>query len=185
MADNGALHGFKPVRYLSGKAYTGAAKRYKMEAATILAVGDPVVITGTSEAVTGIALVDRAAAGSGTITGVVVGIDVQRGDLSKNHLAAADSGYVMVADDPDLVFEVVADGAIAVTDVGEFADIIVANADTTTGMSQCAVDASNAGTGDQVRILGRAQREDNALTGTPTIEVMINEHTLRAVSTPI
>lgn len=188
MANVDRPFGMRPVRYLSGKAYTGACKRYKKEASTIIAVGDPVVLTGTAEAVTGIALVDRAAAGSGTITGVVVGIDPVRSDLTKNHLAAADAGYVLVADDPDLVFEIQEDSVgsnLAVTDVGEFCDIVVANADTTTGMSQVELDSSNAGTGDQLRILGMVQREDNELGANAKWEVMINEHTMRAVSTPI
>jgi hypothetical protein len=188
MANTDRPFGFKPVRYSSGRAYTGAARRYKKEASTIIGIGDPVVITGTAEATTAIALVDRAAAGSGTITGVVVGMDPQRSDLSKNHLAAADTGYVMVADDPDLVFEIQEDGdsgTIAITDVGEFCDIVVADANTTTGMSQVELDSSNAGTGDQVRIMGMVQREDNELGANAKWEVMINEHTYKSVQTPI
>lgn len=188
MANVDRPFGFKPVRYLSGKAYTGAVKRYKKEASTIIAVGDPVVLTGSAEAVTGIALVDRAAAGAGTITGVVVAIDVNRDDLSKKHLAAADSGYVLVADDPELVFEIQEDSDtsnIAITDVGEFCDIVVADANTTLGLSVVELDSSNAGTGDQVRILGLVQREDNELGANAKWEVVINEHTYKAVSTPI
>lgn len=187
MANVNRPFGFKPVRYLSGQPYSGAVSRYKKEASVIIGVGDPVVLSGSAEAVTGIPLVTRAAA-SGTITGVVVAIEPNRADLSKKHLAAADTGYVLVADEPDLVFEIQEDSDssnIAITDVGEFCDMIVADANTTTGLSNVMLDSSNAGTGDNCRILGLVQREDNELGANAKWEVMINEHTYKAVSTPI
>lgn len=188
MANVDRPFGLKPIRYLSGQPYTGAVRRYKKEASTIIAPGDPVVLTGTAEATTGIPLVDRAAAGSGTITGVVVAIDPNRGDLSKTHLAAADDGYLLVADEPDLLFEIQEDSDasnLAVTDVGEFADIVVVDADTTIGLSKVELDSSDAGTGDQVRIMELVQREDNAIGANAKWVVMINEHTYKSVSTPI
>lgn len=181
-------NGLKPVRYSSGKAYTGATRRYYKSASTIIGVGDPVVLTGTADS-DGVPAVDRAAAGSGTITGIVVGREPDRDNLSKKHMAAADTGYLLVADDPDLIFEIQEDGAasqIAATDVGEFCDIVIGDASTTTGLSICELDSSNAGTGDQLRIVARVQREDNDLGNVGTRwEVQINEHTHKAVQTPI
>lgn len=188
MANVDRPFGFKPVRYLSGAPYTGAVRRYKKEASTIVGIGDPVVLTGSSEAVTGIPLVDRAAAGSGTITGVVVAIDPIRGSLEKQYLAAADQAYVLVADQPDLLFEIQEDSDssnIAITDVGEGCDIVVANADTDSGISQVELDSSNAGTGDQCRIMELVQREDNELGANAKWLVMINEHSYRAAQTMI
>lgn len=189
MANADNAFGLKPVRYSSGRAYTGAARKYYKSASVILGIGDPVVLSGTAEAVTGIPEVTRAAAASGTITGVIVGFDVRPNALSQNHMAAADTGYVFVCDDPDVVFEIQEDSVgsnLAVTDVGEFCDLAtVGNASTSTGRSSVELDSSNAGTGDQLRIMGLAQRDDNAIGANAVWEVMINEHTYKAVSTPI
>lgn len=188
MANLDRPHGFDPVRYLSGVPYNGSVRRYKKEASTIIAKGDAVVITGTAEATTAIPLVDRAAAGSGTITGVVIAIDPLTTDLSKTHLAAADTGYVLVADNPELLFQVQEDGdtdPIAITDVGEGCDIIVADANTTLGLSVMELNSDNAGTGDQVQIMELAQMADNALGAYAEWIVRINEHTYNSVATMV
>ena len=192
MANVDRPHGLKPVRMISGVAYNGSVRRYKKEASVILAPGDPVVLTGSAEAATGIPLITRAQGTEGTpttITGVVVAIDPIRGDLSKKHMAAADTGYVLVADNADLLFEIQEDGAgdpIDVNDVGEGCDILVGDANTTIGLSVVELDSSNAGTGDQVQIMEFVQREDNEVdSANAKIIVRINEHTYRGVGTMI
>ena len=185
MANVDRPYGFKPVKHLTGGEIR--TRRYKKEASTIIGIGDAVLITGSSEADTAIPLVDRASAGSGTITGIVVAIDPQRGDLSKNYLAAADSGYLLVCDDPDVLFSIQDDasGAPAVTDIGEAADIAVANADTNTGRSNMEINGSDIGTGDQVQLMELIQREDNELGDNAEWLVRINEHSYRPVAAPI
>jgi hypothetical protein len=189
--------GLRPVRYRSGGAYTGAVTRYKKEASVILAIGDPVVKTGDSETGTGIELVNRAVGSEGStasITGVVVAIDPIRSDLSKTHMAAADTGYVYVCDDPDVVFQVLSDEAgtaLATTDVGRGAKLVVANANTTTGTSNVQLDSSTA-TGTitsgtcQVMIIGYAQIPGNPVPGTTSdravVEVIITDHTNRSAT---
>jgi len=192
MANVSKPNGLKPVRHLSGVAYNGAVRRYKKEASVIIAPGDPVVLTGSAEAVTGIPLVTRAQGTEGTpttITGVVVAIDPNRADLTKKHMAAADTGYVLVADNPFLLFEVQDDGVsdyAVVTDIGEASDLIVSNANTTTGLSQVMVDASDIGTGDQVQLMEKVQREDNAIgEAYVRLLVRINEHTYHSAGTII
>jgi len=181
-------NGLKPVRYSSGHAYNGACRKYYKSASVIIGIGDPVVLSGTADS-DGVPAVTRAAAGSGTISGVVVGIVADPDNLNKKRMEAADSGYLLVADDPDLIFEIQEDGAvsqIAATAVGEFCDIVIADADANTGLSKCELDSSNAGTGDQLRIVARVQREDNDIGNVGTRwEVQINEHTHKAVQTPI
>ena len=198
MANLDAPRGLKPVRYLSGQAYTGAVNEYRKEASVIIGIGDPVVLTGSASAAgtnnadrDGVPLVTRAAAGSGTITGVVVGVRIDSSEdrlVHTKHMAAADTGYLLVADDPTLVFEIQEDGdsgTVAVTDVGEGADIVVANADTSTGYSNVELDSSNAGTGDQLQILRLVQKEANDLGANADWEVRINEHTYNSVGTMI
>lgn len=179
--------GFLPVDNFSG-GYHGKVRKYKKEASVILAEGDAVVLTGSAEAVTGIALIDRAAAASGTITGVVVGVDYDPQDLFRaNYLRAADTGYVYVLDDPSAHFYLQEDsvgGALAVTDVGRGADIAVSNADTTFGKSNMLLDSSTAGQA-QVQILELAQLEGNEIGNYATWRVRINEHTFNATATLI
>lgn len=188
MANTNAASGATPLRYLSGAAYTGAVNRYKKEASVVVAPGDFVVLTGTAETTTGIPLVTLAAA-TGTITGCVVAIEPVRSNLSQKHLGTGDSGYVLVADEPDLLFVMQEDsvgGAMAVTAVGEFVDVVYATADTTIGLSKNMIDSSDAGTGDNLRIIECLQREDNEVAvAYAKWVVLINEHTYRAVQTPI
>ncbi len=115
-------------------------------------------------------------------------IEPVRTDLTKKHLAAADTGYVLVCDDPHMLFVIQDDGVSdtpAVTDIGEAADLIVANANTTVGRSQVMIDGSDIGTGDQVQLLEFVQREDNEIGAYAKWLVRINEHTYAAAGTII
>lgn len=202
MANLDAPRGLNPVRYQSGKAYTGATARYRKEASVILGIGDPVVLTGSSSTAgtnnadrDGIPLVTRAAAASGTITGVVMSMEIDSSgdrETHNKHMAAADTGYVYVADDPDLIFEIQEDSDgnnLVVGDVGEGVDIAVANANTSTGYSNVEIDSSTSaaqsGNADQLRVMQKVQREDNALGANCKWEVLINEHTYKAAATMI
>lgn len=202
MANLDAPIGLVPVRYLSGAPYSGAVSRYRKEASQILGLGDPVVLTGSSSTAgtnnadrTGIPLVTIAAAASGTITGVAVGFirddDKERFSHPK-HMAAADTGYVLVADNPMLIFRIQEDSVgnnLVVGDVGEGVDITIGNANTTTGYSICEIDSSTSaaqiGNADQLRVIQLDEREDNDLGANADWLVMINEHTYSAAQTMI
>src|SRR3954470_23499873 len=123
MANTNAPTGLRPVRYRSGAPYNGACNTYSVPASdgTALFVGDPVIIAGSADA-NGVPTINRAtAAGGAYISGVVVGFEPLRTDLTVLHRAASTLRNVYVADDPSLIFEVQEDaigGALAVTDVG-------------------------------------------------------------------
>lgn len=166
MANINAPFGFRPIRKLSGKDF--AQIKVKKEASTIIGIGDPVVHTGSAEAGTGIPLVDRAVGSEGspgTITYIVTGIDPNRSDLTKQYMAAADTGYLVVTPvDSDLVCEIQEDsvgGALAVTDVARGFQMVVTDANTTTGISKVMLDSST-GTGttasSQMMVLRKSQR---------------------------
>lgn len=183
MANVDAPMGAEIKRHLHGAPFNGQVRRYKKEASVILGMGDPVVLTGDSDS-DGVALITRAG-GTGaitTITGFVVAIDPVRTDLSKNYFAAADQGYVLVADAPDLIIEMQEDsvgGALAGTDVGQGCDLVAAlDADTTTGRSKFEIDSSTAASsGVQLRIMQLAQRDDNAIGTNANWDCMVVEHT--------
>jgi hypothetical protein len=203
MANLDAPRGLKPVRYMSGQPYSGAVTEYRIEAATILGVGDPVVLTGSSSTAgtngalkTGIPLVDRASAASGTITGVVMWVEKDASSAGRQgdakHFAAADEGKVFVADEPNLIFVIQEDSDannLVVGDVGEGVDITITDADTNTGYSKCEIDSSTSaaqtGNADQLRVMRLADRPDNELGANADWEVLINEHTYKAAQTMI
>ena len=78
-------------------------------------------------------------------------------------LNAADSGYLNVIDDPTVLFEIQEDSGsanLAITDVGQAFDLIVANANTVTGVSVMELDSS--AEQDMIQVMSLVQREDNA-----------------------
>lgn len=181
MANVDRPNGFIPVKYRSGKAYTGAARRYYKDAtAGIIGIGDPVIrVTNSSDPEGGPEIV-RATTGA-AITGVVVGIDPIRSNLNQRHYAAADIGYLLVADDPDLLFEVQDNGGatgIIVADIGEHVDSVSAiNADTTTGLSLYEIDTEAQATDNTWRIEELVRRPGNAVGANARWLVSANLHT--------
>lgn len=142
MAYNDAPFGFIPVRHRNGAPYNGAANPYWVDSAdgTALFIGDPVIIDGTSNTaqitVVGAGVfppgtlpgATRATAGANNrVTGVVVGVAAVTRDSEPERTASTER-VVFVADDPDLVFQVQADGAVATTSVGLNANIIFTHA---------------------------------------------------------
>ena len=182
MANIDAPRGFLPVKYRSGKPYCGIARRYyKSATAGIIGVGDPVIrVTNSSDPEGGPEIV-RASTGA-AITGVVVAIEPTESDLEKvGYLASADTGYVLVADDPELLFEVqeVSGGTpLAVTNIGEHIDSVTAvDADTTLGLSKYEIDTAALATGNTWRIEGLVRRENNEVGEHAKWLVMANLHT--------
>lgn len=122
MANSVAARGLKPIRHRNGAPYNGGGSLYHVSStyATAIAPGDPVTVTGTADA-NGIPTVARTAAGAGNATtGVVIGRTNGQGTLLQSdalELPASTGGYLLVEDNPDVVFEVQMDGAFAVTDI--------------------------------------------------------------------
>lgn len=186
MANTDAPRGFTPVKYRSGHAYTGAQRRYYKDAtAGIIGIGDPVIkVTNSSDPEGGPEIV-RAVTGA-AITGVVVGLDPIRSDLSKKVLLSADSGYVYVSDDPDLLFEVqdtTGGTALAVTNIGNHLDSITAvDADTTIGRSKYEIDNAAVATGNTWILEELVRKDDNVVGEHAKWLVSANLHTERNAS---
>lgn len=180
MANSNAAAGLLPVRYMSGAPYAGAANKYYVPStdSTALFRGDPVIIAGDADA-DGLPTVTRAtAAGAGRITGVVVGV-VPSPTITTQHRPASTAAYVLVADDPELLFEIQEDavgGALAAVDVGLNADLIAAAGSTVTGLSGFQLDTSTKATTNtlQLRIKGFVQRADNVIGANAKVLVSIN-----------
>jgi hypothetical protein len=127
--------------------------------------------------------VTTATVGDGNpITGVVVGIEPLITDLSVNYRVASTTMVVKVVDDPDVVFELRANGAItAAASVGLNAVLIGTGGSTATGLSSQQLDTTSdvpdADASNQLLILGPSLRADLDYTTNPYFEVLIINHT--------
>lgn len=194
MANANRPSGFSPVSYLNGAKYSGAAREYSIASndSNAYAIGDPVASSGTGDAA-GVAGVTLATAGTGNaFRGIIVatrGIKYGAGmvdpaSLDTTIIPATKTKvyYVLVADDPNLIFEAQEDSVgsnLAITDIGTNVNMI---AGTNSGyISGWMVDSSSVATTAtlQLKILGLAQRNDNALGTYGKWLVMINNHELR------
>jgi len=194
MANADTPFGLKPVSYLNGAPWTGGGRVYSIAKANtdIFAPGDPVVLAGSADA-NGVATIALATAG---ITNSVLGSVVsEAGGLGYggNYGVPQDAPvvipatkardyYVLVADDPNTIFEIqeVSGGtALTATEVG-------LNAPLVSGTNNGYVsgwEVNNSGevtTGtEQLKLLGLAQRQGNAFGEHAKWLVLINLHCYR------
>jgi hypothetical protein len=190
MANADAPRGLAPYGYRNGKPYTGAANKYHVPASdeTALLINDPVKLAGSADATGRYATVTRAAAGD-PILGVVVGIDAPLADSTIYRVASV-ATYVLIADDPDLIFEIQEDsagGALTANSVGLNADLVAGTGSTFTGMSGFELDSSTADTTASLdfQIIGLSPREDNVLGTNAKWLVKPNNHARAAAATGV
>lgn len=183
MANVDTPFGLRPVRYLSGAPYNGAANVYTTASGdgTAIGVGDPVKLSGTAQTINGAtyADVDQGATGD-VITGVVIAVLPETRD-SLIYRAASTVRRLLVADDPGLVFEIQeASGGTALTTaaIGLNANFVVAAASTSTGQSGVELDNSTEDTTNtlDLQIVGLVNKEDNAAGEHAKWLVRINRH---------
>ena len=176
--------GFRPIQDQQSNDHTGKVQTFHVAAthATLLAVGDAVVLTGTADANTGIAGVDKAVGTEGTpglITGVIIGIGPNYSDLEQAGLPASTAGFVQVETDPYTLFEVeTSNGATAITDVGTNVDIVATAASASGGLanSNMTIDAGTyAAASGQFRLV--RIKDPTALVAGSTMIVRVNEST--------
>lgn len=186
MANTDAPFGFKPVRHRSGAPYSGSATRYHVAAGETnnIFIGDPVKLTGTGGELNEGGLragVELAAAGD-TLIGIVVGFENLTSDnLSRTYRPASTEGYLLVVDDPEVLFEVQEDsdgGALAVANIGQNINHVAGTGNTLTGTSASEIDSSSAATTATLsfRIVGLSPRVGNAVGNQAKWLVAINDH---------
>ena len=202
MANISKIRGFLPVKHVNGSPYNGQSNIYYVPSSdgTALFVGDPVKLLADGNA-QGIGQVIKATAGA-AVLGVIVGIintkmDPVGGTMSGGSIAldtpvyrpASTGQYVLVADSPDVVYEVEAvtgsnaSYSFAVADIGLNADLATVAGSTVTGTSAAALNMATAlSTATlQWKILGTVQRPDNEPTGANTkVLVKINNAQMSA-----
>ncbi len=187
--------GLKPLRHRNSSPYNGECSVYYIPATdtSTIGIGECVKLVAAMDPLNEVSVVAQAAAGDALI-GVVVGFASSAVGTSAIPLSgppyrrASTACYVLVADDPDLIFQVQEDadgGVVSAANIGQHynADIVVtsatANANTGTGMSKTMLDSSTAAaTSAQLKILGVMRDKVNAgaQTGGAVLEVEILEH---------
>lgn len=195
MANVNAPMGLSPVQYLNGSPYNGQARLYFISSGdgNAFAIGDPVASSGSGDD-NGVAGVTLATAGTGNpIRGVIVSMGglvrggpmVDPTNLNTTIIPATKTKnyYVLVADDPHIIFEVQEDNAgtaFTKSEIGLNANL---KAGTNNGfVSSWVVDNAGETTTAtlQVRLLGLVQRPDNAFGIAAKWLVKINNHELMA-----
>lgn len=131
------MSGFTLSNNQNDADYTGKLQTYGVADthATLLAPGDVVVITGTSNA-EGVGEVDAAAAGA-AITGVVSSFKplFTNENLTETGLPALTEGEARVHIDPNLMFEADASATLLAADVGLNIDILATAATKSGGLT--------------------------------------------------
>lgn len=195
MANANRPMGLSPVNMITGAPYNGQARLYCILAAdtNAYAIGDPVRTAGAGAGGADSAGVPAVVIATATsaIRGVIVGIADTKGAFAKignpdstirPAAAQTTDWYVMVVDDPNVVFEVQEiDGTpLDATAVGKNANLSVG---TNNGfVSGWQLDSATEDTEAtlQVKLLGLAQRIDNAFGDYAKWLVKINNHELSA-----
>lgn len=195
MANANTPMGLSPKEYLDGSSWNGATHLYCILQAdgSAYAIGDPVTLGGSGDD-NGIPNVVLATAGTGNaITGVVVsagglkngGFMADPTNLNTTVIPATKTKnyYVMVCDDPNVLFEVQEDSVgnnLAKTDLGNNFNLV---SGTNSGyMSGWMLDSSTAATTAtlQLKLVRLAQRSDNAIGQYGKWLVKINNHSYGA-----
>lgn len=179
--------GLNPVRNFNGNPYAGAARTYYVQAtnATALFVGDPVIKSTGAASTTGIPGIVRATAGtSNKITGVVVGFQptaAMVGTGGAAYRAASTAAYILVADDPGLLFEIQGNSTAGFTaaNVGKNTNLVSGTGSTATGKSGFTASVTQVGTSanNQLRIVEVKQAVDNAIGQYGKVLVALNQST--------
>ena len=202
MANTSRIQGLIPVKHITGAPYNGQAQLYAVSSSNGTAVfkGDLVKLAadGNAQGVQFVVPATAGTAGTGAAAvGVVVGfinakLDPVTGAMTTGsialdtpqYLAASTAGYVLVADSPDLIFEVEATNggsaySFAVADIAQNCNVYAGSGSTTTGTSLHSADLGDKGTTATLplKVWGVVNRPDNEKTGNYTkIHVMINNH---------
>ena len=198
MANTSSINGFRPVKHTNGSPYNGQSNLYYVaSAADEIFVGDIVKLAGSADA-NGIASVDLAT--TEVPVGVVVGImhskfdpvgKMNSGSTSLDlpsvaNIAASGSGYVMVADSPDIVMEVeTSNGTPAVENIGLNASLATGTRTSTGVTSPATLDMGTEATTSTLnfRILGFSQKVGNEVGASAKMLVGFNVHQYGSVGT--
>ena len=152
MSATAAPYGLRPVNLIGGQPYAGSTRQIKIASgyAANLFFGQPVRVAGDGTIIA--AAVTTAAPDTG-ITGVFVGCTYTDPNLNfkvfKQYWptgTSASDAFAYVVDDPDVVFQLQADGSVSQSALGENIGLNAAGGDTATGNATTSGNAGAAST---------------------------------------
>lgn len=199
MANANRPSGLAPVRYMNGAPWNGGGNIYFIPSTdtNAYAVGDPVAtLTGAADS-NGVSAVTLATAGAlHPLRGVIVGIgtaeslmaDPSNLDTTTIPATKTKNYYVMVCDDPMVVFEVQEFSGAGSTnftaaDIGKNVNLKSgANNGFLSGWVLDDTVASATIANNQIRLLGISRRSDNAFGSYCKFLCLINQHELKAAT---
>ncbi len=186
--------GFVPSRYLNGAPYNGGTNLYCIPATdgSVFSVGDAVttVVGGDANGVPYVAKATGTATVRGVITGVLpvgyntpslVGVNL---DLTVQNVPATKlkAYYVLVADDPNLLFEIMDDGLASLTSTAcnKNATFTVTNPTAPAQVSASVLSTASVATTStlNLKIMGLVQKPNNAFGVNALWVVKFNLHEL-------
>lgn len=181
MSSVSRINGFRPVKTITGAAWNGQVNTYFVPASdsSVIMVGDAVKLLGDARSASGVPTVTRVSAATDIPVGIVVGIAFEGiGDLTNvppvNDLntpvyrRASTDRYLLVCDDPNVVYEVQLAGAgpaaaTVTAAVGLNGQFTTTAGNTTTGASGMQLDSAGQATTATLplKIVGIPNRPDN------------------------
>ena len=204
MASVSRISGFRPVKNTTGAPYSGKASLYFVPSSdsTVIMVGDAVKLAGDARAASGAPTVTRCGATDipvGIVVGILfsgVGNEVTNvpavNDLNTPvYRRASTDRYLLVADDPTLIYEVQYAGtsvaAATIThNVGLNGQFTITAGSTTSGSSGMQLDSAGLATTATLplKIVGFPSRPDNVPGDTYfSYYVMLNASTFGSLGT--
>lgn len=196
MANVSRPFGARPARHLNGSRYTGITNLYEIAVGngTATAVGD--FVKASTDAATDVyATVERFGTSgevtSGLITGVIVGFVVDPTALNTpQHRLASTKRFALVADSPDIIFEIM-DGATVATplaSIGLNCGVQCTAITAATGNSNMTTGATAATTTNSLplKVLQIKNAPDNdTAAANQMLLVVINQHALMGGQTAV
>lgn len=182
MANVSRIYGLRPVRHLSGAPWNGQVENFAFLAAdgTAAFTGDLVKFSGTASA-TGVAAITRSTADADLHIGVLVGNVPDYSNLNQpaGYRAASTARTAFVVVDPTVVYEIQADAATAVTDIGLNVGLNYTAGSTTTGQSALTAKMSTKATTSTLplKIIGVVQRPDQDMSDSSNWKLLVTLNT--------
>lgn len=175
MANVDAPFGARPIRRSGGGNIH--VNRYYSNVSDALYIGDIVSLEGTADS-EGVPSV-IACTPCLIPAGIIVGMEVDKDRLdSQLYKKAGDAVYFLVADDPDLIFEIQTDAAIVAADFGLNADLVFTEGSTDTGRSKMELDVGTKATTSalHMKMLRLAKHPDNEIGDAAIVECRWAQH---------
>ena len=182
MANANVARGFIPYRHYDGSVWNGSLNMYFVPSgyATAIYIGDPVDVVSSSNDANGIPAINVQSSGSpivGFFMGIVNGGQFQAAPITVTrdlviYHPASTAQYVLVADDPTLLFECQDDASTQARAANQWAgrnaNFVSGSGSTTTGYSGYQLQASSVATTNtlDLKIIRPLTQIDNVISST-------------------